>query len=262
MAPTNLTDIQWYATPATIDWCEPNHTVTPLIAEFWNTISNISHLVFAAFGMYLVGTRKLELRFLIAYLTIFIVGIGSAAFHGTLLLGPQLLDEIPMLFQGACFCYCTLQQLKTNKTHAILSALFLFSAAIIISTMYVATLYVLFFQFCWGLTVAYCVFGSISQSGNETGSKLLRYATATFLTAFALWIADQVFCNFVQPFNFHALWHVLTSFAGYVWVVFASYARDLFLHENGLLTRKPYTITWFAKTIPYVGYSQSITKQL
>ena len=85
----------WGCQTATIDWCEPNYGVTYYIAEFWNTISNVAMVLLGAFGIWPHPT--VEARFALSYFALFFVGIGSAAFHMTLLYQCQLADELPMM---------------------------------------------------------------------------------------------------------------------------------------------------------------------
>ncbi|CAG8706777.1 202_t:CDS:2, partial [Scutellospora calospora] len=61
-----------------------NYIVNEYIAEFVNTTTN---LTFIKYG--------LEKRFIVAYMGILLVGIGSWCFHMTLLYEFQLLDELP-----------------------------------------------------------------------------------------------------------------------------------------------------------------------
>lgn len=49
---------------------------------------------------------RLPLRYTISYLMFTAVGIGSFAFHATLLYEMQLMDEIPMLFNVSHSIYC------------------------------------------------------------------------------------------------------------------------------------------------------------
>lgn len=96
-------------TPASIDWCEKNYVYTPYIAEFWNTVSGSILCLSSILFYYLYIYKKVEYNKYIQYANIwlFIVGVGTIFFHGTLLYIFQLFDEIPMLM-------ISLQYLKLN----------------------------------------------------------------------------------------------------------------------------------------------------
>ena len=49
--------------------------------------------------------QQLELKFWASYIGVFVIGLGSVAFHGTLLRWGQVLDEVPMLWASLCFLY-------------------------------------------------------------------------------------------------------------------------------------------------------------
>jgi dihydroceramidase len=88
----------WGVVDSSIDWCEANYAITFYVAEFYNTISSIPMSILSIFGILL--TRKYattELRYIFVFLCIVSVGIGSAAFHGTLRFYAQLFDELPMV---------------------------------------------------------------------------------------------------------------------------------------------------------------------
>jgi dihydroceramidase len=75
-----------------------NYEVSDYIVEFWNTMSSLSFVVIGLLNLFLLralkGTAK-EIWISILYI---IVGLGSAAFHGTLKFTYQLWDEIPMVW--------------------------------------------------------------------------------------------------------------------------------------------------------------------
>ena len=108
-----------------VDWCEDNYTFSPLIAEFFNTVSNALFLVMPPFLMHLhkpyadsIGPgiqvwlyihRLLPKIFSFINFFIFagihviwflliVVGASSAYFHATLSLLGQLLDEMAILW--------------------------------------------------------------------------------------------------------------------------------------------------------------------
>lgn len=75
----------WGPQTSTLNWCEEDYNITPYIAEFINTTSN---LMFIALGV--MGVRDC-LRYghgsvyVLSYLGYIVVGLGSMAFHATLL---------------------------------------------------------------------------------------------------------------------------------------------------------------------------------
>ena len=53
--------------------------------------------------------KTFEWRFLVCFATVSVVGVGSMAFHGTLLFGLQMLDELPMIYSALIMTYCVLE---------------------------------------------------------------------------------------------------------------------------------------------------------
>lgn len=49
---------------------------------------------------------KLPVRFVVLYLWVFVVGLGSLLFHATLKWSMQLLDEIPMIYMMCHILFC------------------------------------------------------------------------------------------------------------------------------------------------------------
>ena len=98
---TGANAIMWYANSSARGgrWqCQVRHRggvpqVTPYVAEFYNTISNIILLAVGLFGLRRCWTLDLEARFYAMSFCTLVVGFGSAAFHGTLRYHWQLMDE-------------------------------------------------------------------------------------------------------------------------------------------------------------------------
>ncbi|KAM6231875.1 alkaline ceramidase 1 isoform 2-T3 [Spheniscus humboldti] len=85
---------------AEVDWCEGNFEHSTVIAEYYNTISNVSFFVLSPALLYLNRQyrqqRALPLYFVSGLL--FCVGIFSMYFHMTLSYVGQLLDELSILW--------------------------------------------------------------------------------------------------------------------------------------------------------------------
>ena len=74
----------WGPITASTEWCEKNYEVTPLVAEFYNTVSNIPGIILALIGVYYSISQKFERRFSVLHLSTIALGIGSILFHATL----------------------------------------------------------------------------------------------------------------------------------------------------------------------------------
>ena len=94
---------------SSVDWCEMNYQFTPYVAELINTITSLCFIIMGILGyFYHVPLWKriprihqyshLHVDNTFSWIGIMIIGIGSAAFHMTLLRIAQALDELPMIW--------------------------------------------------------------------------------------------------------------------------------------------------------------------
>ncbi|KAJ2858724.1 hypothetical protein GGI22_003281, partial [Coemansia erecta] len=129
----------WGDATSTIDWCEENYVVCKYIAEFWNTSTNLVFFALALLGMYKVRTTGQENRFLICYMAMLIVGLGSWLFHMTLQYQWQLADELPNVKVGS----------------DILVSLALVAYSTVVTLVYVQIRKPVFHQVAYGIEVFY-----------------------------------------------------------------------------------------------------------
>ena len=76
---------------------------TIYIAEFHNTWSNILFVLIGLHGWRFSVWQGFEARFQGVYIGVIVIGLGSAAFHATLLKVAQQCDETPMIWLVLCW---------------------------------------------------------------------------------------------------------------------------------------------------------------
>ena len=93
----SLTAPDWGPHTGTIDWCETNYTHTPYIAEFVNTLTNIPVIILGLYGAAVSFLNGVNRRYVLCYLGLSLIGVGSTGFHASLRWEWQLMDELPMV---------------------------------------------------------------------------------------------------------------------------------------------------------------------
>ncbi|KAF9954361.1 Alkaline ceramidase 3 [Mortierella alpina] len=244
--------------PTASDWCESNYDKSHYIAEFFNSLSSLSMILVGLAGMYLHSS--FEKRFLLTFGSIVIVGIGSIAFHGTLLFPLQMLDEVPMVYSILSLAYCCVE----NKPYRRYGVWFPISIALygLLTTLIMLfagpdnhLLEFIVFQSSFTFMVLIVMSHIIKIYGNLRDTSIKRlWATTGIMgvVAYAYWNIDFRMCGFVQnlPFGiwnpqFHAWWHVGASLCSYMVCLLVCYDRA----QN--LGRDP-KIEWKAGLLPYV----------
>lgn len=74
----------WGTQTATLDWCEQNYDITPYIAEFFNTTTNLIFMYLGVLGIRDCLRYEAGKVYLVAFTGYIIVGLGSMAFHASL----------------------------------------------------------------------------------------------------------------------------------------------------------------------------------
>lgn len=236
---------------SSVDWCEKNYIYSNYIAEFWNAMTGIalclSSLIF--YNFYIRNTRGYNKHIYNANFLLFIVGIGTILFHGTLLYIFQLLDEIPMLLITIEYIKLNIkigEQLNIQNNifgHAklFIKLRFLIILSIIYSYYIYPSLQSITFLAFFIYSVA-LVFFQIKyiQEGfrlkesyvlnNFVKRKFITYSTSysiknfyiyngitifLFIVSLIIWFGDSVYCKYLEEYKLHALWHIITSIAIY-----------------------------------------------
>jgi len=253
----------WGTPTASIDWCEKNYEVCHFVAEFWNTITSSFISVLGLVGLYLSLRERIEKRFVVLYAGIVIIGIGSVAFHGALLLEYQLLDELPMIWTTLAWVYIyqTMESPRKGKPEdkVLATRLAIFGAVWGIAAPWVHFYAPIAFQSLFILLLSYALINAHSYwkiCKNTTARKMYIFYNMSLVAGALLWLCDKHACNQLHELfgdyswhkyvgSLHGYWHCLMSLNVYLGPVFATVVRAQMLDI-------PASIQWWMGIVPYV----------
>ncbi|PRP78474.1 hypothetical protein PROFUN_13651 [Planoprotostelium fungivorum] len=260
----------WNAT-ATLNWCEEDYVVTPYIAEFVNTLTNL-WAVTAAIYIYDVYKYKYDTRYLFLWISGCIVATGSWFFHMTLRWEWQT---------AASFLFLNIEltpksaSREEQKRNALFVAVPLILLTSVISIVYIQINIAIFHQVAYAAMVLSSVVRTIilhrryyhkfiqphlSTEGDITDvqkrrtfaemRKLQIIGAVMFLTAFILWNVDNVFCLELRKarrdmgrlgflLQLHGWWHIGTGI-GTVYMAAATQMLSLLLRDE----KETYRFSW------------------
>lgn len=248
---------------SSVDWCEDNFAVLPFVAEFWNTTSSLALCAVAVFGQLL--HRRLNVWYSNAvFATLFVVGLGSVAFHSRLTSTCQLFDEVPMVVLVCLLMYVV--TLDPDWKTVVWTS---FSGSTMVLAMtktmtassssgpglefYVfQTSFVLFVM--WGLGRFMLTLRRFPMS--LSAHLLLQKGLGIFLLGWGCWLVDYFGCGWVQGLSWnpqlHAWWHVLSAVGTYHLCVFAC------LVKLNRTRGYDYDVETLYKTLPVVTLRKKI----
>lgn len=243
MAPTTLTGSIgiWGPPTSTLDWCEKNYEVTEYMAEFWNTITNLSMIIPAIYGLFNVIKQGLERRYILCFVLLLITGVGSWMFHMTLLYEMQLLDELPMVWGASYFVYCQFRANHSFKEGGRRVAVIMTCYSLLVSIVYLVNKNPIFHQFMYGILVFTTLLMAIRLNHKQystTGAVLFYSGMLMYGVGFMLWNIDNYYCGQItdlrektlrpanNPLKFlsaftqlHGWWHLFAGYATYLHIL-------------------------------------------
>ncbi|XP_051153208.1 alkaline ceramidase [Leptopilina boulardi] len=244
-----------------VDWCEGNYLISPSIAEFMNTLSNVLFLLLPPILMHLFKDygRFVNPGIHIIWFLLMVVGVSSAYFHATLSLIGQLLDELAILWvYMAGFCmFFPRRYFPKNFVHNRKQ----FSFYVFLSTLVATGLALIhpvlnaFALMCLGIPAFGILLIELKWTKSTRVYRLGLRCGAMWILAVFCWLNDRLFCETWMNLNFpylHALWHLFIFIASYtVTVLFAYFSvKDEKPHQSPLLKYWPRDD--FELGIPYV----------
>ncbi len=240
-----------YGTAASVDWCEPNYTLVPWIAEFWNTVSSLVILAAGLYGLVMWWRWRgaLERRFAVCFAGLAVVGAGSTLFHGTLLKLPQASDELPMIWLSLVYFFCLVTRAPDTPKpvqRRWAAGLSLYGAVFTAAYFWVSNYFALFLTSYIAFAGYVCI-GTWKVAFRESDDPRMRalfgWSVGAFVGGFLLlWIPERgLGCSHgfqaIQP---HAWFHLITGAMGpYAWILLAALERLLRQGKQGQLDVMP-----------------------
>ena len=230
----------WGEVTSTVQWCESDYVHSFYIAEYFNTISSLPIALVAAWGLYSGWRAGWQGKTLLPFFLMLCVGVGSCCFHGTLQRWGQAADELPMLYAATTLLYLGLEPARTTRRAWLAPALAVFCAATSAAYIMLDAFFPFFLSTYIVLVLAQFYYALVlaaeAQTAQPGAQRLLASAAIIYLLGFfCLWVPDYFHCQAVQPFCFHAWFH-LTSCAG-PWALVNFFA--LCIHQRSAPAQSP-----------------------
>lgn len=123
----------WGAKTASVNWCERDYVVSFYVAEFANSMTSLCIVMSGIYGIY-AHAQAVEFRYIAAFISFIVVGLGSFAFHATLTRSMQLLDELPMVWINSIFIYIC-RTIEDKPGHVRLSEMIVLLCLTLVATL-------------------------------------------------------------------------------------------------------------------------------
>jgi len=253
----------WGPRTSAVDWCEPNYTWTFYVAEFFNTMTSLPAALLALNGIWLTYKYGYDKRYFLLNFLVGMVGIGSAAFHGTLLYTGQILDELPMVYTSLSLLHAVLELESSDKPiYRYLSPILLGYAALFTGVyLYLPDFFIFFLVGYILLILTLIVRCAIiyRQPATLPHQKTFIIMAVGFYVGgwLGFWVPEILFCDKIQALNFHAFWHVTSTLGAFVMVVFLTFQREI---HRGRKPQLNYNTIMGVPILPYVHIPALETK--
>jgi len=218
-------------------------------------VTSLPAAFLALHGLYLAYKYGYEKRLFVVNFFVGLVGIGSAAFHGTLLYTGQIMDELPMVYASLSLLYAVLEMESDKKpVYKYLAPLILGYGAMFTGVyLYLPDFFIFFLLgYILGiLTLIYRCSIIFRRPTTLYHQKLFIVLAVGFYVGGWLffWVPEILFCDQLQALNFHSLWHVTSTIGGFVMVLFSTFQREL---HRGRRPQLNYNCIMGIPLLPYV----------
>jgi len=272
----------WGPVTSTLDWCEANYQFSNYIAEMANTLSNLVSIAFALYGVFRSVSESFPIQYTASYAGFALVGVGSFAFHATLLYEAQLADELPMILVASYTLYLLFDtdpgfSLRTFRSRITLATMLVFNFLFSWSYFkYRNPVYhqVVFALLMFGLVsrTAFLLNWSnaslrISERTKKSISRTYSTGSLSFAFAFLIWNLDNIYCDTITKWKIvigwpaafalegHSWWHVMTAVGTYLMLVGDAYLCVCIKDDD-----KKYALAYYCG-LPHLRHIQETKKR-
>ncbi|PWY75519.1 alkaline phytoceramidase [Aspergillus heteromorphus CBS 117.55] len=225
----------WGAPTSYLNFCEEDYVITRYVAEFINTLSSFTYIIYGIYGLIQLHQKKQTGSRSIPYCGLIGVGICSGGYHMTLKYHTQMSDELSMHLLTTPLLYriLTFQASPqfTKIARIVLSLLFT-----IVMVVHMVMDEFLLHAVSFGTAVLLITIrtlkiipGQISDvSTRKTIQNVASFGVASFVFGYLVWLIDELACRVLLstrevvglPLAFflelHGWWHVFTAIGGYI----------------------------------------------
>uniref|UniRef100_UPI00358FE1B1 alkaline ceramidase 1-like isoform X1 n=1 Tax=Myxine glutinosa TaxID=7769 RepID=UPI00358FE1B1 len=221
---------------SSIDWCEENFKYSPVIAEYYNTVSNVVFFLLPPLMVYLSRSfaSNSSWHIHLLWLSMTVVGGFSAYFHMTLSFLGQMLDELSILWilSGACILWFP----KDSMPLAFRGDRWRFGWFVTALSTCCTVLAFLkpninaYALNSIGIYVLYVMYTSLRWCKTPTVHRLAWQTVLWWFLAVGCWLSDRMQCPFWSALDFtylHSMWHVFIAMASCHCLILFAYLNVL-----------------------------------
>ncbi|ELV10008.1 Alkaline ceramidase 1 [Tupaia chinensis] len=176
-----------------VDWCESNFQHSELVAEFFNTFSNVFFFILGPLMMFLMHPyAQRRSRYIYCVCVLFVV-IGSYS-----------------IWMPHCYFPAFVAKSRPQFTClVVVSAVISTFLSVVRPTLNAYGLYTV------SVHIVYMVFQEYHKTSDRELRHFIEVSVVLWVLAVSCWVSDRFLCGFWQEINFfylHSFWHVFISF--------------------------------------------------
>ncbi|KAF2794410.1 alkaline phytoceramidase [Melanomma pulvis-pyrius CBS 109.77] len=258
----------WGTPNSNANFCEEDYIISTYIAEFINTLTNLTYVIYGAHGIRRVRTRKdggLFSTLAVPYWGLIGVGVLSGWFHATLKYHSQMGDDLSMFLASGSLLHQLLTFDATPSRRLYMTSLIL-GTIVPVSIYHVWADEIVLHEITFGVTVL--LIGRKTRAlikekvkSVEAKKRLTGLATFGMISGglgYFLWNIDYHLCNHVTSFKrslglpwgvffeLHGWWHILTGIGAYVGMALVEYLVTM---EEGKTDRVEEGFVWPVRAV-------------